>query len=157
VGHLLDVGTASLELVDPRFYHLDTCFCPLDSGNVLIVREAFSPASLRLIYELVPNPIEVPLEVGLGFACNGMVVGKQVVSAQSIASISDSLAECGYVPVPLPMSEFMKSGGGVRCLTLPLPPLRRGTARKVSPPRSRGSTRRSRGRGPSAVGGETSS
>jgi N-dimethylarginine dimethylaminohydrolase len=122
VARLLGVETVSLELVNRHFYHLDTCFCPLDAENVLFVREAFSSAALGLIHELIPNPIEVPLEIGLGFACNGIVVGNRIISAPSITALGERLAAYGYAPHPLPISEFMKAGGGVRCLTLPLLP-----------------------------------
>ena len=30
-----------LELVDPRFYHLDTCFCPLAPGVAIYYPGAF--------------------------------------------------------------------------------------------------------------------
>ena len=66
VARILEVDVVSLELVDPRFYHLDTCFCPLDATNVLAAPDAFAPDSLRLIRELVPNLIEVPVEVAAG-------------------------------------------------------------------------------------------
>ena len=77
VARILEVDVVSLELVDPRFYHLDTCFCPLDAINVLAAPDAFAPASLRLIRELVPNLIEVPVDVAAGFACNAMPLGRQ--------------------------------------------------------------------------------
>ena len=47
VARILEVEVVSLELVDPRFYHLDTCFCPLDATNVLAAPDAFAPASMR--------------------------------------------------------------------------------------------------------------
>ena len=75
VARILEVDVVSLELVDPRFYHLDTCFCPLDATNVLAAPDAFAPASMRVIRELVPNLIEVPVEVAAGFACNAMPLG----------------------------------------------------------------------------------
>ena len=35
VGEFLGREILPLELVDPRFYHLDTCFCPLSGGEVI--------------------------------------------------------------------------------------------------------------------------
>jgi len=120
VARILEVEVVSLELVDPRFYHLDTCFCPLDGTNVLAAPDAFSPASLRLIHELVPNLIEVPVEVAAGFACNAMPLGGNLLSSLTISQMDAPLRAAGYTTIPLPMGEFLKAGGGVRCLSLPL-------------------------------------
>ncbi|MFN2582445.1 MAG: dimethylarginine dimethylaminohydrolase family protein [Candidatus Dormibacteria bacterium] len=120
VGKLLGVDVVSLELADPRFYHLDTCFCPLNDETVLYAPEALSAPSAKLIRQLVPHVIEVPLEVAAGFACNAMPVDGCVVSSLAATRLERPLAEAGFQTVELPMSEFMKSGGGVRCLSLPL-------------------------------------
>jgi N-dimethylarginine dimethylaminohydrolase len=120
VASILGVEMISLQLVDPRFYHLDTCFCPLDSDTALCAVEAFSDASKRVIQEHVPNLIRVPADVAAGFACNAMPIGKTIVSALSILSLERELADAGFVTVGLPMGEFRKAGGGVRCLSLPL-------------------------------------
>ena len=85
VARILEVDVVSLELVDPRFYHLDTCFCPLDATNVLAAPDAFAPASMRLIRELVPNLIEVPVEVAAGRTNDG-VCGRLDNETQSFFS-----------------------------------------------------------------------
>ena len=110
----------SLELVDPRFYHLDTCFCPLDAhdrhrraGRLFAGVGGIDP-------ELVPNLIEVPVEVAAGFACNAMPLGDHVVSSLTISNLDAPLRAAGFTTIPLPMGEFLKAGGGVRCLSLPL-------------------------------------
>jgi N-dimethylarginine dimethylaminohydrolase len=110
----------SLQLVDPRFYHLDTCFCPLDSNTALCAVDAFSAVSQRAIHEQVPNVIEVPADVAAGFACNAMPIDTTIVAATSLLSLEGKLADAGFTTLGLPMSEFMKAGGGVRCLSLPL-------------------------------------
>ncbi|MGH7687207.1 MAG: dimethylarginine dimethylaminohydrolase family protein [Candidatus Dormibacteria bacterium] len=120
VGQALGVDVVSLELVDPRFYHLDTCFCPLNDQTVLFAPDALSPSSARLVRRLVPHVIEVPMDVAAGFACNAMPVGGAVVSSMAAARLEEPLADAGFLTIELPMSEFMKSGGGVRCLSLPL-------------------------------------
>jgi N-dimethylarginine dimethylaminohydrolase len=120
VARLLDVESTSLELVDPRFYHLDTCFCPLDDHTALIAPDAFAPASLELVRARVPRLLEVPRPAAEGFACNAMPVGGRVISSTASAAIHSSLTEAGFELVVLPVDEFMKSGGGVRCLSLPL-------------------------------------
>jgi arginine dihydrolase len=120
VARLLGVDSVSLELVDPRFYHLDTCFCPLDEHTVLFASQAFSQASQAIVRRLVPNIIEVTPDVAAGFACNAMPLGDRVVSSLSLAHLETPLRAAGFSVVTLPMGEFMKSGGGVRCLSLPL-------------------------------------
>ncbi len=120
VADLLDVQSTSLQLVDPRFYHLDTCFCPLDDRTALVAPGAFSAESLELVRARVPRLVEVDAEVAAGFACNAMPLGDRLISAAAVRYLRAPLAELGYDVVDLPMDEFMKSGGGVRCLSLPL-------------------------------------
>jgi arginine dihydrolase len=120
VSRHLGVEVVSLELADPRFYHLDTCFCPLNERTVLFAPAALSAASATLVRQLVPHVIEVPAEVAAGFACNAMPVQGAVVSSLAATRLERPLAEAGFATIQLPMSEFMKAGGGVRCLSLPL-------------------------------------
>jgi N-dimethylarginine dimethylaminohydrolase len=120
VARILEVDVVSLELIDSRFYHLDTCFCPLDATTVLAAPDAFSEQSARVIRQLVPNLIEVSVEVAAGFACNAMPVRKHVVSSLTIGQLADPLRSAGFTTLPLSMGEFLKAGGGVRCLSLPL-------------------------------------
>lgn len=121
VGRALGVEVVSLELVDPRFYHLDTCFCPLNAQTVMFAPQAFSPSSATTIRRLVPHVIEVPPDVAAGFACNAMALGNRVISSTAAGELEGRLHDEGFEGVvALPMTEFMKSGGGVRCLSLPL-------------------------------------
>src|SRR5207253_4427636 len=55
VGRLMGVDVVSIELADPRFYHLDTCFCPLNDRTVLYAPDALTSASARLVRQLVPH------------------------------------------------------------------------------------------------------
>ena len=120
VARVLDVESTSVQLVDPRFYHLDTCFCPLDSRTALVAPAAFTPESLAQLRRLVPRVIEVDGAAAAGFACNAMPRGDTVISSSAVDNLRAPLREAGFEVVPLPMDEFLKSGGGVRCLTLPL-------------------------------------
>ncbi len=120
VSRLLDVEVVSLRLVDPRFYHLDTCFCPLNERTVLFAPDAFDAASQEAVRRIVPHVIEVPVEVASGFACNAIRVGDRVISSLAAERLEAPLHDAGFDTVALPMSEFMKSGGGVRCLSLPI-------------------------------------
>jgi len=122
VEEALGCRTVALELVDPRFYHLDTCFCPLEGGWLLYYPAAFSPAALQRIRALVPRAkhIEVGHEDAAHFACNAVNVGSHVIMNQASEALQEQLRHAGFVPVLTPLSEFMKSGGAAKCLTLKL-------------------------------------
>ena len=47
----LDVNIVPLELVDERFYHLDTCFLPIDDETVLLYPKAFTEEDLAILKE----------------------------------------------------------------------------------------------------------
>src|SRR5207245_1024676 len=65
LAEILDVEVVPLRLVDERFYHLDTCFCPLPEGRVFYYPDAFDRASLERIAARVPaaQPREVAIEI----------------------------------------------------------------------------------------------
>ena len=133
VGRALDVETLAVELVDPRFYHLDTCFCPLDARTALLAPAGVSPASHDLLRRRVERLIEVPEAAAEGFACNAIRVGDTVISSTALEALARPLAAAGYRVLGLPMSEFMKAGGGVRCLSLPGVPGARAAQREPQP------------------------
>ncbi len=120
VAEILDVEHVSLQLVSSHFYHLDTCFCPLNQDTVMFAPMAFTPESADLIRSRVPNVIEVDDKTAQGFACNALPVGDLVISSTAIDGIKDQLRGAGFGVSGLPITEFIKSGGGVRCLSLPL-------------------------------------
>jgi len=111
-----------LELVDSRFYHLDTCFCPLSGGELLYFPAAFDRYGQAAIADrLAPHQqLTVSDADALKFACNAICVGKHVVLPAGCAGTERLLEERGYRPHPVPLSEFMKSGGSAKCLTLAL-------------------------------------
>ena len=116
----LGVHVLAVELVDPRFYHLDTCFCPLGEGAALAYRGAFTAAGWAALERLVPRLVAVPEAVAVSFACNALRVGDTLLISGPAEQMEPLLAPLGLRPWSLDMSEFRKSGGAVRCLTLPL-------------------------------------
>jgi N-dimethylarginine dimethylaminohydrolase len=58
----LDIEVVSLRLMDERFYHLDTCFCPLTGGYLLYYPPAFDAYSNRLIEMRVPPEKRIAIE-----------------------------------------------------------------------------------------------
>jgi N-dimethylarginine dimethylaminohydrolase len=111
-----------LELVDNRFYHLDTCLCPLSGGELLYFQPAFDPYGQAAIAERIPDErrLAVPENEALQFACNAVCIGKHVVLPSGCPTTERLLHERGYQPHPVPLDEFMKSGGSAKCLTLAL-------------------------------------
>lgn len=121
VYQTLAPGILACELVDPYFYHLDTCYCPLQGKDYLIWPGAFSSEALVKIRSLDGNEIAVPEEEAKKFACNSVVIEKNVILPSDCYKTEDMLKQAGYTTFPLPMSEFIKSGGACKCLTLKLP------------------------------------
>jgi N-dimethylarginine dimethylaminohydrolase len=108
------------ELVDPRFYHLDTCFCPLDGSDVLWYPAAFSEATRTAIRNERLNLIEVSQEDALKFACNSVSLGKNVIMPCSSKEITQRLTTSayGYKVTDVCVDQFMRAGGASKCLTL---------------------------------------
>ncbi len=109
-----------LKLRDPRFYHLDTCFCPLPDGYAMYYPQAFDEDSLRRIEEHIPieRRIIVSDEDALQFACNAVSVGRIIFMNQCSANLEKRLGRAGFKAVRQPVPDFLKAGGANKCLTL---------------------------------------
>lgn len=119
-GVYQDITDRTVQLVDPHFYHLDTCFCPLMARDYLIWPGAFSEDGLATIRSIGFNEIVVPEEEAHKFACNAICVDKDVVLPSGCHETVAKLLESGYRCHPVDMSEFIKAGGACKCLTLAL-------------------------------------
>ena len=115
-----DYQCISLELVDPHFYHLDTCFCPLDADSALLWPEAFSPDSQKLLKDNVPKLLCVPASEAKQFACNAVVLGRKVIIPSGCPQTAGLLQQHGWQVQQCDLSEFIKAGGAAKCLTLNL-------------------------------------
>ena len=107
-----------VELIDPYFYHLDTCFCPLQNGDYLIWPGAFDENGLKNIRYIGNNEISVIESEAKQFACNAVVIGKDVILPSGCTDTIQKLHQAGYITHEIEMSEFIKSGGACKCLTL---------------------------------------
>ena len=112
----------ALKLVDPRFYHLDTCFCPLADGWLLYFPPAFDAAAQAAIAAHVPEAkrIAVSEADALRFACNALDLDGKIFMNDASTELQDRLRQAGFTAVLTPLSEFLKAGGGAKCLTLKL-------------------------------------
>ena len=120
VGKSLGVRVLPLELVNPRFYHLDTCFCPLAPGEALYYPEAFDAYGRRVLQTHIPRLIATTDAEALRFGCNAVVVGKTVIHNSRCPDLALALAKAGYRTVEVELDEFLKAGGSAKCLTLRL-------------------------------------
>lgn len=116
----LGVEVLSIELVDPRYYHLDLTFCPLDERHALVVPDAWDRYGQDVVRGLVPEPIVLEPAEAEAFCANSVVVGQTVVMPACTPRLDAELRRAGFETVVAPVDQFLKAGGGVRCLTLAL-------------------------------------
>lgn len=114
--------TTALELVSPRFYHLDVCFCPLSGGEIFYYPPAFSAASLAKIREVVApdDLIEATDEDAARFNVNAININDRLVMAKASPDLVARLAERGYRVSQVDLTPFIMSGGGAYCMALRL-------------------------------------
>ncbi len=120
VSELFDVPVIALKLVDEAFYHLDTCFCVLDSQTVLIYPQAFDEEGLELINTLFDEVIHASkYEAEELFACNATCPdGRNVIIQQGCTDVNKKLRDAGFAVQEVSTYEFLKSGGSVFCMKM---------------------------------------
>lgn len=113
----LGLPVLSLELVDDRWYHLDTCLFPLTPETIVYYPGAFDPYA-RVVISNNFDTIEVNHEEALRFACNAVVLGQNVVIPSGCPQLTRDLESRGFTVYSVELSEFLKAGGAAKCLTL---------------------------------------
>jgi N-dimethylarginine dimethylaminohydrolase len=116
------IPVVPLHLIDSRFYHLDTCFAPLDGGYVMYFPEAFDHLSLHTIEAFYPPEKRIIVrEVdAVCFACNAINVGRTIILNKVSSRLSDELEQLGFKVVQVKLTEFLKAGGAAKCLVMKL-------------------------------------
>lgn len=117
ITQLTTKETIALQLVESKFYHLDTCLFVLDQETVFYYPPAFSHASQDLLRRLVPQLIEFTIDDVLSFAANSVRVDRTVLMHLPTDAFKDQVEALGYTHHSLNVSEFIKAGGGIHCLT----------------------------------------
>ncbi|HLB78168.1 MAG TPA: amidinotransferase, partial [Candidatus Dormibacteraeota bacterium] len=120
LSRLLSARVLSLELSDPRFYHLDTCFCPLGADSAIYYPAAFDRYARQVLAAGIRQPLLAAPDDAARFGCNAVVVDRHVVLNAGCAGLRGQLEEAGYTVHEVDLSEFLKSGGAAKCLTLRL-------------------------------------
>ena len=116
------IPVSPLHLIDPRFYHLDTCFAPLEGGYVMYFPDAFDYLSLYRIEAFYPpeKRIVVREADAVTFACNAISVGRTVILNRVSGKLSGQLEQFGFHVIQVELTEFLKAGGAAKCLVMKL-------------------------------------
>ncbi len=115
----LGIQASVLELIDPRWYHLDTAFCPLPEGQLVAYEKAFSEKSVEALKQAFGNNIIWVSEPDArNFACNAVSVDQTVILPKVSAEMKAALAQRDFEVIETDVSEFLKAGGACKCLTL---------------------------------------
>ncbi|KUJ37321.1 amidinotransferase [Streptomyces albus subsp. albus] len=109
-----------LDLVNPRYYHLDTALCVLDDttdSEVMYYPEAFSAGSQAVLARLFPDAIIAEEADAEAFGLNAVSDGRNVLLPQAAIGLFEPLRQRGYEPIGMDLSELLKGGGSVKCCT----------------------------------------
>jgi N-dimethylarginine dimethylaminohydrolase len=117
---LLDVPVRNVELVDERLYHLDLTFCPLDDRRAMCAPLGWDGYGRTVIEALVPEPLWLEDDEALAFCANSVVVDRTVIMPTCPPRVGRILERWGFDVAVCPVDEFLKAGGGCRCLTFAL-------------------------------------
>jgi N-dimethylarginine dimethylaminohydrolase len=114
--------TVALELASDRFYHLDTCFCPLAGGKLLYYPPAFTAEALAAIHAHVrpQDRIAASAEEAAAFCVNAVAIGQRLIMAQPPPALREKLQAHGFTVTGIDLAPFILSGGGAYCMTLRL-------------------------------------
>ena len=118
------IEVTPLHLIDPRFYHLDTCFAPLEGGYAMYFPEAFDRASIERIEAFYGSEkrIIVTADDALRFACNAININRTIILNEISRELSERLESLGFHVVQVALGEFLKAGGAAKCLVMKLTP-----------------------------------
>jgi N-dimethylarginine dimethylaminohydrolase len=118
IAQITGKPVVSLELVDPRFYHLDTALAVLDDTTIAYYPPAFSDEARARLQGLYPDAIEVATADAYVLGLNAVSDGRHVVLPAAATGFARQLVDAGFEPVCVDLSELLKGGGSVKCCTL---------------------------------------
>lgn len=126
LSKLLETEIVPLELGNPAFYHLDTCFVPLSESSVMLCEKAFTPEGLEVISRSFSKLYSVSVEEAI--SCFSLNAHAFEAGNRRIAILQQGSVEArhileteGFEIVETDTSEFMKSGGSVFCMKMAYP------------------------------------
>jgi ornithine--oxo-acid transaminase len=117
-----NIDVVPLHLIDPRFYHLDTCFAPLADGYVMYYPQAFDVTSIARIEAFYPaqKRIVVTESDAIRFACNAINIGRTIILNDISRELTAQLESPGFRVIAVTLTEFLKAGGAAKCLVMHL-------------------------------------
>jgi N-dimethylarginine dimethylaminohydrolase len=118
IAEIFGHPVVSLQLVDPRFYHLDTALSVLDDTTIAYYPPAFAESSRAQLKTLFPDAIVVESADAYVFGLNAVSDGRHVVHPAAAVGFAEQLTRTGFEPIGVEMSELLKGGGSVKCCTL---------------------------------------
>jgi N-dimethylarginine dimethylaminohydrolase len=120
IAEIFGAPVLTLELKTDVFYHLDTCFCPIDSETALVYPPALTDRGMELVHDVFPRVIHVDAHEATNLmACNAApFFGKYVVIQAGSVKVNQALRDLGFEVIEVETSEFMKSGGSVFCMKM---------------------------------------
>jgi N-dimethylarginine dimethylaminohydrolase len=122
VARICGLPVVTLELVDPRFYHLDTALAVLDNTTIAYYPPAFTEDSRARLTALFPDAIEVGTADAYVLGLNAVSDGRNVVLPAAATGFAEQLRAAGFNPIGVDLSELLKGGGSVKCCTLEVYP-----------------------------------
>ena len=122
IASFFDVEVVSIKLTDSRFYHIDTCFCPLTGGFLMYHPPAFDVDSRMAIENRISSHKRIVVDtVDAGnFACNAVNIDDMIFLNKASEPLKSRLLMAGFKVNEVDLSEFLKAGGSAKCLTLKL-------------------------------------
>ncbi len=117
VSKALNIEVVPVYITDPKFYHLDVGFLPINEDTAFYYPKAFDRQSREVLKKLIHNLIEFSKEEAMGFCANSIVSGNNVIHQSGNPTFTEKLTKLGYNSIDVDLSEFKKSGGGAHCLT----------------------------------------
>jgi N-dimethylarginine dimethylaminohydrolase len=116
------IPVVPLHLIDPRFYHLDTCFAPLHGGFVMYFPDAFDHLSLHRIEAFYPPEKRIVIREAdaIAFACNAVNISRTIILNRISTKLSTQLEQLDFEVIQIELAEFLKAGGAAKCLVMQL-------------------------------------
>ena len=120
LAHELGVTVRGVRITHPGMYHLDLAFCPLDETRAMVCPDAFDDTSARRLLDRFALPLVLTEAEAMTFCANSIVLGRTVIMPACPPRVRAQLEAWGFDVVTVGVSEFLKGGGAIRCLTNPL-------------------------------------
>ncbi len=122
IEEFFDIELVSIRLTDERFYHIDTCFCPLTDGFLMYHPPAFDYESRIAIESRIPPHKRIIVDTfdAGNFACNAINIDDRVILHRASDPLKARLMLAGFKVHEVELTEFLKAGGSAKCLSLKL-------------------------------------